>query len=191
MGREHLCGYDLSLRYPQTVPFPTLTDPYTTTSTSHPLFAHPSLERRLNARYSWKTAILDRYFAQRGHSALTKRDLDIREEDRQVWKRDISQRPNNTPAPSYGCFLFAEMVDYAANFSFPWSKFCHADRFSLDWCSIALGGFDVQLAHSFPNSLHKPYDIPDALNPEAPSDPIVFLNGEGSPSLRILVYFGW
>ncbi|KAJ7741263.1 alpha/beta-hydrolase, partial [Mycena metata] len=63
-----------------------------------------------------------------------------------AWKRDLP--PNNgTINPTWGCSLVDELVDWALTNSFPWT----------------LGGFDY-------------YDIPDALNPEVPSDPSVFLN---------------
>ncbi|KAJ7621016.1 Alpha/Beta hydrolase protein [Roridomyces roridus] len=78
---------------------------------------------------------------------LDRRELVEREERRQVWKRNIAGRANGTLDPWYGCFLFEEMWDYATNFTFPWSN----------------GEVDV-------------YSIPDALNPEVPQDPSVFLN---------------
>ncbi|OJA14522.1 hypothetical protein AZE42_12633 [Rhizopogon vesiculosus] len=69
-----------------------------------------------------------------------------------AWKRDLAGRANGTIDPWYGCDVYDEMLDYAINFTFPWSL------------SKQSGGmFDV-------------YDIPDALNPEAPSDASVFLN---------------
>ena len=45
-----------------------------------------------------------------------------REANRQQWKRDLSQRPNGTIDPYYGCAIYDEMVDYALNFSLPWSE---------------------------------------------------------------------
>ena len=42
---------------------------------------------------------------------------------REQWKRDLSGRANGTIDPWYGCSLFQEMVDYAINFTFPWSTF--------------------------------------------------------------------
>ncbi|KAL0571646.1 hypothetical protein V5O48_010319 [Marasmius crinis-equi] len=58
--------------------------------------------------------------------------------------------------PDYGCFLWEEMTDFAMNFTFPWSQ----------------GEFD-------------PYDTPDALSPEVPADPAVFLN---DPRTRAAVH---
>ena len=37
-------------------------------------------------------------------------------------KRDLTGRPNGTIDPFYGCDLFDEMLDYALNFSAPWSR---------------------------------------------------------------------
>jgi carboxypeptidase D len=89
--------------------------------------------------------------AKKGKSKLLpvkRREVLRREERRQEWKRSIAGRPNGTLDPFYGCFLFEEMWDYAFNFSSPWTQ----------------GGIDV-------------YNIPDALNPEIPSDATTFLNG--------------
>ncbi|KAJ6551857.1 Alpha/Beta hydrolase protein [Mycena capillaripes] len=82
---------------------------------------------------------------------LNRREAVRREERRQEWKRNIAGRPNGTLDPFYGCFLFEEMWDYAGNFSAPWTE----------------GGIDV-------------YNIPDALNPEIPSDPTTFLNDKAT-----------
>ncbi|KAJ7240373.1 Alpha/Beta hydrolase protein [Mycena haematopus] len=81
---------------------------------------------------------------------LNRREAVRREERRQEWKRIIAGRANGTLDPWYGCFLLDEMWDYAVNFSSPWT-------------SQGQGSVDV-------------YDIPDALDPEIPSDPSVFLN---------------
>ncbi|KAJ7263016.1 alpha/beta-hydrolase [Mycena rebaudengoi] len=136
---EHLCGLDINLTYPQNGPLPTPKD------SSFGYKGRPPLR---NAPKLFKSLI-----AQGGHISkpptLPKRELALREERRQAWKRDLSNRPNGTLDPWYGCFLFAEMTDYALNYSFPWS----------------LGGFDV-------------YYLPDALNPEVPSDPTSFLNDD-------------
>ena len=41
---------------------------------------------------------------------------------KQAAKRDLSLRANGTIDPWYGCFLFDEMVDYALNYTWPWSE---------------------------------------------------------------------
>lgn len=37
-------------------------------------------------------------------------------------KRDLSGRANGTIDPWYGCDIYDEMIDYAVNFSAPWSE---------------------------------------------------------------------
>ncbi|KAJ7159990.1 alpha/beta-hydrolase [Mycena crocata] len=138
--QEHLCGYDLNLTYPQNGLFPTLRDP-----SFGSVFGPTQRARHLS---------LKSLVAQNGRissgSHSTKRELVHREERRQSWKRSIAGRPNGTLDPFYGCFIYAELLDYASNFSFPWN-------------TPSLGGIDV-------------YNIPDGLNPEVPSDPTVFMN---------------
>ncbi|EIN06504.1 alpha/beta-hydrolase [Punctularia strigosozonata HHB-11173 SS5] len=149
--QQHLCGYDLNFTYPQNGHFPTLLDPFASVSNDDAMngafFSRGSFTLRSD---SWRTAIAERYASRANAGKIVKRKPEEREMARQAWKqekRDLSQRANGTIDPWYGCFLLDELTDYAVNFSFPWT----------------LGGFDV-------------YDIPDALNPEAPSDPSVFLN---------------
>jgi carboxypeptidase D len=86
-------------------------------------------------------------------SLLNQRDVSRREEQRQEWKRSIAGRPNGTLDPYYGCFLFDELWEYAANYSIPWAQVG------------GLAAIDV-------------YNVPDALNPEIPVDPTIFLNGK-------------
>ena len=45
-----------------------------------------------------------------------------REKRQRSWKRDLSDRANGTIDPWYGCNLLDELVEYAVNFTFPWSK---------------------------------------------------------------------
>ncbi|KAJ7238698.1 alpha/beta-hydrolase [Mycena rebaudengoi] len=133
----HLCGLDMNLTYPQNGPLPTPKDP---------LFGFGGQTALRVAPKPFKSLI-----AQGGRISrpptLPKRELALREERRQSWKRDLTNRPNGTVDPWYGCSLLLELADYALNYSFPWT----------------LGGLD-------------PYYLPDALNPEVPSDPTFFLN---------------
>jgi len=46
-----------------------------------------------------------------------KRELAQRE-----WKRDLSTRPNGTIDPWYGCDLFDFVIDYALNYTYPWTN---------------------------------------------------------------------
>ncbi|KAJ7487265.1 alpha/beta-hydrolase [Mycena galericulata] len=137
--QEHLCGYDLNFTYPQNGPFPTLRDPS----------FGSSIKSRISPETSLKSLFARNFLSTPWH--VSKRDLVRREEARQQWKRDLAGRPNGTLDPWYGCLIYDEMVEYATNFSFPWTS--------------PLGGFDV-------------YDIPDGLNPEVSGDPIVFMNDD-------------
>ncbi|KAK7018469.1 carboxypeptidase [Favolaschia claudopus] len=133
--QEHLCGYDLNFTYPQNGHFPTLNDPS--------FGADVGVSR---AQISLK--MLAKQNGRLSKSDLNKRELQLSK--REAWKRDLAIRPNGTIDPWYGCFIYFELIDYAVNFTFPWSA----------------GGpdsFDV-------------YDVPTALNPEVPSDPTVFMN---------------
>ncbi|KAI0694640.1 alpha/beta-hydrolase [Cerioporus squamosus] len=132
----HLCGFDLNLTYPQNGHFPTLNlvQPTEDSALSQSL-SNPTETR---AR-SLQQTLAEKFTAVHGKPDLTKRaDFhERREEQRQQWKRDLSGRANGTIDPFYGCFLLDELIDYAVNFTFPWSN----------------GEFDV-------------YDIPDGTNPE-------------------------
>ena len=49
-------------------------------------------------------------------------------------KRDLSGRANGTIDPWYGCDLYDEMIDYALNFSLPWSG-CYSRSLRFAICS--------------------------------------------------------
>lgn len=154
--REHLCGYDLNLTYPQHGHFPTLVDPFSDHGFEPELGASLS---RIARRASLKRALMAEGKSKR--SLPNQREVARREEQRQEWKRSIAGRPNGTLDPYYGCFLFDELWEYAANYSIPW---------------VQVGGLaavDV-------------YDVPDALNPEIPIDPSIFLNGKYRRGFRRL-----
>ncbi|KAE9404117.1 alpha/beta-hydrolase [Gymnopus androsaceus JB14] len=76
--------------------------------------------------------------------------------------RNLTGRPNGTLDPMYGCFLWEEMTDYAMNFTFPWT----------------VGEFD-------------PYNIPDALRPEVPTDASVFMNDNRTRSALHAPFKEW
>ncbi|OAX41086.1 alpha/beta-hydrolase [Rhizopogon vinicolor AM-OR11-026] len=150
--QEALCGYDLTLEYPQNGHFPTLNytsgaDPFSSMSASGRYKAR-------QGRLSKKLFLAE--MEQRYNVRLAKRSTSLSSRERvrarDAWKRDLAGRANGTIDPWYGCDVYDEMLDYAINFTFPWSL------------SKQSGGmFDV-------------YNIPDALNPEAPMDASVFLN---------------
>ncbi|KAG6332041.1 hypothetical protein ID866_7052 [Astraeus odoratus] len=145
-----LCGYDLTLEYPQNGHFPTLTFTPGQKSNLEGVASSRKYKAHLTKQSLMQDA-QDRFaakFAKR-NARVSKRER-MRSQD--VWKRDLAGRANGTIDPWYGCDLYSEMIDYAINFTFPWSL------------SQSTGGmFDV-------------YNIPDALNPEAPMDGSTFLN---------------
>ncbi|KAJ7606535.1 Alpha/Beta hydrolase protein, partial [Mycena rosella] len=145
--QSHLCGYDLNFTYPQNGHFPTLLDPSTRFSGARQLLLASPNPSIKSAVAVLKAAQSNNFVPKFKSLPLNRREVVRREERRESWKRSIAGRPNGTLDPYYGCFLFNEMWDYAFNFSYPWTQ----------------GGIDV-------------YNIPDALNPEVPSDPSVFLN---------------
>ncbi|EJD46625.1 alpha/beta-hydrolase [Auricularia subglabra TFB-10046 SS5] len=142
--QTHLCVFDLNLTYPQNGLFPTLDLVAPSADFRKEYFAERTLSTALR-REDWRAEIAARY---RSRPALKKRD---RTRQLDMWKRDVSQRANGTIDPFYGCFLFDEMLDYAANFTFPWTD----------------GDWDV-------------YEIPDALNPETPQNGAVFMNDDST-----------
>ncbi|CAL1714145.1 unnamed protein product [Somion occarium] len=147
--QAHSCGYDLNLTYPQNGHFPTLLPPGTNGDlafTKKQLYTKNALQSEAKARLAQNKAevlAIDK---------LRKRDEWLKE------KRDLTGRPNGTIDPWYKCLLYEEMIDYALNFSVPWSL-----------------GDDEKLGLNF-----DVYDVPDALSPEAPMDATVFLNNNAT-----------
>ena len=71
-----------------------------------------------------KEARFKRALAADLRAGLAARSIDdARLAKRDAWKRDISGRPNGTLDPWYQCDLQDEMIDYALNFSLPWSQY--------------------------------------------------------------------
>ncbi|KAI0787985.1 alpha/beta-hydrolase [Fomes fomentarius] len=144
--QTHLCGFDLNLTYPESSHFPTLNlvRPTANSALSESLL-NPTEARSRTLR----ERVSEKFTTVHGSTGLAKRAEfhERREEERQQWKRDLSGRANGTIDPFYGCFLLDELIDYAVNFTFPWSN----------------GGFDV-------------YDIPDGTNPEPFKNASSFFN---------------
>ncbi|TFK91411.1 alpha/beta-hydrolase [Polyporus arcularius HHB13444] len=134
--QTHLCGFDLNLTYPQNGHFPTLN---LVQPTEDSALSQSLLNPTENRAKSLHATVAEKFTTVHGKPDLTKRFEfhERREEQRQQWKRDLSGRANGTIDPFYGCFLLDELIDYAVNFTFPWSN----------------GDFDV-------------YDVPDGTNPE-------------------------
>ncbi|KIJ35084.1 hypothetical protein M422DRAFT_233049 [Sphaerobolus stellatus SS14] len=146
--QTHLCGYDLNASYPMTSHFPSLRPAFDDSTASSSSFTSLSLKRKF--KKSTFTSLLA--FASKPKSSFSKRELQDREDRKAILKRDLSMRSNGTIDPLYECFLLGELSDYTVNFTKPWS---HNDSDDA--------GFDV-------------YSIPDALNPEAPQDGLLFMN---------------
>ncbi|KAI0749833.1 alpha/beta-hydrolase [Daedaleopsis nitida] len=146
--QTHLCAFDLNLTYPQEGHFPTLN---LVRPTANSALSQALLNPTETRARTMREVVSEKFAVVHGSpaAALAKRAdfLERREEERQQWKRDLSGRANGTIDPSYGCFLLDELIDYAVNFTFPWSN----------------GDFDV-------------YDIPDGTNPEPFKNASTFFN---------------
>ncbi|KAG1721432.1 Alpha/Beta hydrolase protein [Suillus paluster] len=139
--QEALCGYNLTLEYPQNGHFPTLTY----TSGADPNTSGMSASGRYRARQGqFSKKLFLAKMEQKYNTRLAKRSTSLSKRER-LRARDLAVQ-NGTIDTWYGCDVYDEMLDYAINFTFPWSL-------SKD----SGGMFDV-------------YNIPDALNPEAPMD---------------------
>ena len=112
--RSDLCGYNLTLTYPQNGLFKTLDGPISSLFEASFLFLRGSARRVIFSKRDMVNEVKKRAIEQPG-------GIRKREANRQQWKRDLSQRPNGTIDPYYGCAIYDEMVDYALNFSLPWS----------------------------------------------------------------------
>lgn len=117
--RSHLCGYDINLTYPQNGHFPTLNPPF-------PEFDDKSTfaqRRKASKTHLFKAALEQDIFERR--SGIVRRHTPFEAErlaKREQWKRDLSGRANGTIDPYYKCDIYDEMIDYALNFSLPWSE---------------------------------------------------------------------
>ena len=100
LSRAHLCRLDINLSYPQPEPIPPIILPDVDDTTDL-----QSLFKVLSTK------------AKKMSSNPRRPDR-----ERHEWKRDLSGRANGTIDPWYGCDIWDEMIDYALNFTFPWSK---------------------------------------------------------------------
>lgn len=127
--RTHLCGLDLNLTYPQNGTFPTLNPPFPNQNEEMLM-----VRRNENKSRLFKRALKEDLFERR--TGVSKRDAAVEAERlarRDQWKRDLSGRANGTIDPWYKCDLYDEMIDYAVNFSLPWSRSpCPSCRYVRD-----------------------------------------------------------
>ncbi|GJE99868.1 serine carboxypeptidase [Phanerochaete sordida] len=150
--QSHLCGLDINISYPQTGgPLPAVnltpgTNPASQNQTEPDADADkdtkvvqlpqaPSLRTR-----GFADEVAYR-FARRGAAAAPKIQ---RRSAGKSWK-DVAANSSGVN-PWYGCDVWDEMIDYALNYTYPWSKYEEFDTF----------------------------DVPDALYPETSDDPTFF-----------------
>lgn len=126
--RFHLCGLDVNLTYPQNGVIAPLQEIHPTGRVFPSTGSGQAARSKLNqlARRSYPTENL-----------LARRD---RDNAQALWKRNLSGRGNGTidswvgliicsltlrvmlTLSQYGCFLYDELLDYAVNFTYPWSQ---------------------------------------------------------------------
>ncbi|KAK7685713.1 hypothetical protein QCA50_011057 [Cerrena zonata] len=112
--QSELCGYNVTLEYPQNGLFPTINPPDPVGLSA----AERQARNFLSKRYLNKRALTPGHNTPEGDiTPLQKKEFNIH----QQWKKDLSQRANGTIDPFYGCFLQQELIDYAFNFSLPWN----------------------------------------------------------------------
>ncbi|KAF5383799.1 hypothetical protein D9615_003548 [Tricholomella constricta] len=162
--QSKLCHYDVNLTYPQNGVIPPV-----------PLVLPSQRDVPFLLQNSLSHHGLMSELAKR--QTLQKRTLQGRERERSrlAWKRDfMTGRPRGTLDPwvgplfrrsaidltedKYGCLLLDMFIDYAINYTCPWSLSKNTDTF----------GFNV-------------YDVTDATNPQINQDASVFLN---DPQIR-------
>ncbi|TFK31890.1 Alpha/Beta hydrolase protein [Crucibulum laeve] len=112
--QNDLCGFNLTLTYPQNGTFPTinLLLPARLNQSS----ALDVVERRKSSL----TKFSQKFEAQTLVSDVSKREFEL-ERRAELVKRSLTGRANGTLDSWYACDLFDEMIDYALNFTFPWN----------------------------------------------------------------------
>ncbi|KAL0069437.1 hypothetical protein AAF712_003462 [Marasmius tenuissimus] len=149
--QTHLCGYDINLTYPQTGGhFASLKSPFDIPHNSRIVFGGARSGGNLDLDYKSRAASVSALVKRADHARRLEGKSKRQTHNPDGLTLDQWKQDHLSKGvlnPDYGCFLWEEMTDFATNFTFPWSQ----------------GDFDA-------------YDIPDALNPEVPADPTIFLN---------------
>jgi carboxypeptidase D len=111
----------LNLTYPQNGHFPTLN---LVRPTEHSALSQSLLNPTEDRARTLHESVSTRFSEVKGRDAFSKRSdfHERRQAEHQQWKRGLSGRANGTIDPFYGCSLLDELIDYAVNFTFPWSK---------------------------------------------------------------------
>ncbi|KIY51939.1 alpha/beta-hydrolase, partial [Fistulina hepatica ATCC 64428] len=149
-SQQELCGYNISLTYPQDGIIPSV-----------PLILPTTRQvewMTLQERYGRRRMSFSMELRRRWNELSDAHKHDLlwrRNQGRRLGIRDLSGLTNGTIDPWYGCLQLDMFMDYAINFTFPWSEFLFIDR-----------------------PLFFYYSVPDGLCPEINYDASVFLNNE-------------
>ncbi len=136
MHRSHLCGLDLNLSYPQSGGnFPTINivsggnqNGSSTGSDQDDDVNKKKNGSTNNGRHSgsFTSTVAKRHAERVANGWSPRHEENISKRD--TWKRDLGGRSNSSIDPWYGCFVWDEMVDYAVNFTYPWSRYLQPRR---------------------------------------------------------------
>ena len=139
-SRSHLCKLDINLTYPQTGGhFPSVTlvsgaKPGLMASNMDanmvPYVVGQSIQSAIFSDSDGFLSAVRKRHVERSVSAVVLRPEERRRK-REIWKRDMVARPNGTIDPWYGCYVWNEMVDYALNYTYPWSTSHHCDLWHI------------------------------------------------------------
>jgi carboxypeptidase D len=136
MFRTHLCGYDLNLTYPPDGKLPSIADP-NPAQASKPATDREIFQGHFKRTLSTLANGIEAHYDAKSRLPVipSQSQIEAHEIKKQAWvreitrtthssmiTRDLSGRTNGTIDPYYGCFLVDELMDYALNFSLPWSE---------------------------------------------------------------------
>ncbi|KAF8637623.1 hypothetical protein AX17_002692 [Amanita inopinata Kibby_2008] len=120
--QSHLCGFDISLSYPQNGIIPSV-EYVGPTQRNVPFFM-----KKLRFQKGYVLEQLKR------RSLAVEESFDTRslQDTKALGKRDLTGRANGTIDSWYGCLLLDEFIDYAINFTFPWNASGFKDTFEFN-----------------------------------------------------------
>lgn len=124
-SRTHLCGLDLNLSYPQTgghfASINLTSGALPASQTSNDSDTNPDKNKGRHNSRGFLGEVAARYIERLDEGTLPLRQEE-RHRKRGMWKRDLSGRSNNSVDPYYGCDVWDEMIDFALNYTYPWSE---------------------------------------------------------------------
>ena len=170
--RDGLCGYNLTLKYPETQKFPTIAPPL------GGLLSGQGGSSKTQLRYSTYSSTFRSRLRTSLASASANLDKRKRELSQREWKRDLSTRANGTLDPWYGCDLLDFVIDYALNYTYPWTNVSSLGFDVSDtWRFLPVLGSDRIRFYS------QYYDIPSVLDPPSFLGADFFLNSTSTPPI--------